>query len=287
MTDRIGAGIFGCAAWDVRPRGGRATATRRSGPWKATKSGARRVNALQMIETSKKPAAHDQVLVEAEIDGKVVAFRAVVVNVLPAALWLGLVTPDSLLEQLSAGDLITLTFRREIKGMVAESAFLSHLGSTQSRLFSVEMPSDPRLIQRRGHLRLDTECPIQYIVTAQSETSGAGMTGEGVSRNISAGGVQFIVRALRVDTVSPGDALEVRLAIGQGAVLAEAEVVRVEDATDLGPDGRPMAPKTPPRPPQTLIAVRFVSISVGAQDRIVRHIFALQRMRRENRRRLA
>jgi hypothetical protein len=36
----------------------------------------------------------------------------------------------------------------------------------------------------------------------------------------------------------------------------------------------------------TLIAVRFVSIPEAAQDRIVRHIFALQRMRRDRARRL-
>lgn len=238
-----------------------------------------------MIETSGKPSVHDQVLVEAEIDGRVVGFRAVVVNVMPAALWLGLVKPDSLLEQLHPGDTIALTFRREDAGMVAQSSFLSHLGSTQSRMFSVEMPADCRLVQRRAHLRLDTECPIQYTVVSQSETGSAGITGEGTTRNISAGGLQFMVRAPIRDTVSSGDDLELRLTIGQDVVMAEAEVVRVDDVTDVGLDGRPMAPAARPRSPRTLIAVRFASISEGAQDLIVRHIFSLQRMRREGPRR--
>jgi hypothetical protein len=234
-----------------------------------------------MIETPRMPMVHDQALVEAELDGRVFAFRAVVVSVRPAALWLGLVRPDSLLERLRPGDPVTLTFRRDESGMVAGAAFQSHLGSTQSRLFSIEMPSDYRMIQRRAHLRLDTECPIEYTVVSQTPSGGAGLTGDGATRNIGAGGLQFLMRAPIRESVSQGDELELRLALGRDAVVAEAEVVRVDDATDLGRDGRPMAPASPPRLPRTLIAVRFVSISEGAQDRIVRHIFSLQRMRRE------
>ena len=55
---------------------------------------------------------------------------------------------------------MVLTFRHDEVGMVAESAFVAHLGSTQARLFSIEMPTDLRLIQRRSQLRLDTVCPI-------------------------------------------------------------------------------------------------------------------------------
>ena len=234
-----------------------------------------------MIDTPGKPVVHDQVRVEAEIDGKVVAFRAVVVHTLPTALWLGLVKPDARLARLGTGDSLALTFRREDAGMVAESTFLSHLGSTQSRLFSVEMPAECRLTQRRTHLRLDAECPIQYTIVSQSNTGTAGLVGQGVTRNIGAGGLQFIVRAPIADTVSAADALELLLEVGKEAVMAEGEVIRVDDATDLGPDWRPLAPTRPPRPPRTLIAVRFVSISDIAQDLIVRHIFALQRMRRE------
>jgi c-di-GMP-binding flagellar brake protein YcgR len=46
-----------------------------------------------------------------------------------------------------------------------------------------------------------------------------------------------------------------------------------------------MPPATPPRPPRTLVAVRFVTISDDAQDLIVRRIFSLQRLRREGPRR--
>ena len=233
-----------------------------------------------MIETARKPSVHDRALVEAEIDGRVVRFRAVVVNLMPAALWLGLVKKDPSLEDLRPGDPIVLTFQRNGVGMVAESSFVAHLNSTGSRLFAIEFPSDCRLIQRRSYLRIDAECPVEYLVTNQSEAGGAGLTGEGVSRNIGAGGIQFVVDAPIAETVRENDCLEVRLAIGQGAVLAEASVVRVEDFTDLGPDLRPLPPATGPRRSRTMIAVRFVHISEAAQDRIIRHIFALQRIRR-------
>jgi hypothetical protein len=94
-----------------------------------------------------------------------------------------------------------------------------------------------------------------------------------------------VIQTQITETVVVGDALELRLAVGRDAVLLEADVVRVFDATDIGPDGRPMPPATPPRPPRTLVAVRFVTISDDAQDLIVRRIFSLQRLRREGPRR--
>ncbi len=239
-----------------------------------------------MIDTNQKPVVQDQVLVEAEIDGRVVRFRAVVISIPPTALWLGLAKPNPLLARLCAGDPIVLTFSRGGVGMVAESFFLSHLGTSQSRFMSVEMPSDCKLVQRREYLRLDTECQLEYVVVSQGDT-GAGVTGEGTTLDLSAGGLRFTVRAAIGETVSVGDSLEIRLAIGQGALLAEAEVVRVEDVTEIGPDGRLLPPVTRPRPPRTAVAVRFVSIPEAAQDRIIRHIFAVQRKRRQGRGRAA
>jgi c-di-GMP-binding flagellar brake protein YcgR len=233
-----------------------------------------------MIEAAKKPSVHDQALVEAEIDGRIVRFRAVVVNLMPAALWLGLVKKDPQLEQLRRGDPVMLTFQRNGLGMVAESSFIGHLNAAKSRLFAIAFPTDYRMIQRRSYLRFDAECAVEYLVVSHSDVGGAGLTGEGVTRNIGAGGIQFYVDAPTADTVVEGDSVETRLAIGQGVVLAEAEVVRVEDATDLGPDLRLLPPASKPRRPRTLIAVRFVHISEAAQDRIIRHIFALQRARR-------
>ncbi|HEX7491481.1 MAG TPA: PilZ domain-containing protein [Candidatus Limnocylindrales bacterium] len=234
-----------------------------------------------MMDTPRQPEVHDQVLVETEIDGRVVAFRAIVVNVMPAALWLGLTTPDARLEKVKPGEVMVLTFRHDDVGMVAESAFVSHLGSGAVRMFSIEMPTDLRLIQRRFHLRLDTVCPIEYTVVSQDQTSGAGATGEGMTRNISAGGVQFLLKAPISETMDVGAELELAMLLGQDVVLAEGRALRVEDATDIGPDGRRLGQTATPRQPRTWVAVQFESISEEGQDRIVRHIFSLQRMRRE------
>ena len=70
------------------------------------------------------------------------------------------------------------------------------------------------------------------------------------------------------------------MALGREAVVAEGDVLRVDDATDIGPDGRVLPAADPPRPARTMIAVQFTSISDYAQDVMVRHIFALQRARR-------
>jgi c-di-GMP-binding flagellar brake protein YcgR len=233
-----------------------------------------------VIETDKTPSVQDPVLVEAEVDGRVVGFRAVVVNVIPTALWLGLKKPDSRLESMRPGDPVHLTFKREGAALIGATTFLSHLGSTQSRLFSLDWPEGYQIVQRRAHLRLDTQVHLDYVVVSQSETSSAGTVGHGVTCNLSAGGVQFVVDIPVQDAVGAGDALELRLQFGQDVVLAEAEVVRVEDGTDAGPDGHPLPPARTPRPPRAMIAVRFESISDGAQDRIVRHIFSVQRLRK-------
>lgn len=231
-----------------------------------------------MIQTNRQPAVHDPVLVEAEIDGNVVGLRAVIVNVMPTSLWLGLVRPDPGLQRLRPDQPLHLTFRREGAAMVAASTFLSHLGASRSRLFSIEWPSDFQPVQRRDHLRLDAQCPVAYTVTNQSDSGSAGLTGKGTTRNISAGGIQFVVQPGEA-MVAAGDELEIRVALGPGAVTAEAEVIRIEEMTELGPGGRPRLPR-PGVGPTTLVAVRFTSISEGAQDGIVRHIFTLQRRRR-------
>jgi len=227
-----------------------------------------------------KPAVHDRVLVEADVDGELVGFRAVVVNVADGALWLGMPRPDSRLARLSAGEPITLTLRAPEGGLVAESVFLEHLRPTRKMLFAVQMPSEIRLTQRRIHLRFETECPVEYTIVSQSDSSGAGLTGRGTTLDIGTGGLEFVVEAPIEDTVIVGDALEIALGLGREAIAGEAEVLRVTEATDIDAVGGPVAPVSTPRPPRTVIAVRFTSVSDSAQDMIVRYIFALQRGRR-------
>jgi c-di-GMP-binding flagellar brake protein YcgR len=243
-------------------------------------SGVRLDPAQMMIDTSGRPNVHDTVFVEADVDGRPVPFRAVVVNVMPDCLWLGLVKPDPRLERVRGGAPVTLTFRRKGAGLVASETFLSHLGTTQSRLFSVAWGGECELVQRRSNLRINAACPIEYVVV-QSEVTEPGTSGSGKTRNISAGGLQLSVGRPADDTVAEGDLLELRVWLDSGIVLADATVVRVEDLTDIGPDGKPVPPNKATHAPVTAIAVQFESISDTAQDRIVRYIFSLQRMQKD------
>jgi len=145
------------------------------------------------------------------------------------------------------------------------------------------MPTDCHVVQRRAHLRLDADCPVES--RRRGGVTGAGNHRRRNTRNISAGGLQFVVQRKITETVVVETLSNSGWRVGRDAVLLEADVVRVFDATDIGPDGRPMPPATPPRPPRTLVAVRFVTISDDAQDLIVRRIFSLQRLRREGPRR--
>ena len=235
-----------------------------------------------MTVTSAKPNVHDQVLVEAEIDDRIAAFRAVVVNVMPDRLWLGLMKADDRLGRVRRGDPVVLTFKRDRVGMVASETFLNHLGTSQSRLFAVGWREDCELVQRRAYLRMNAECPIEYLVI-DSDVIEPGQSGTGVTRNLSAAGLQFRIGIPVDDAVAAGDLLQIRLSVGNGTVLSDARVVRVEDATDTGPDGRPLPPCKATRQPATDIAVQFESIPEAAQDRIVRFIFSLQRARRDTR----
>jgi c-di-GMP-binding flagellar brake protein YcgR len=233
------------------------------------------------IETNRKPAVHDQVLVETQIDGKVVGFRAVVVNVQPSSLWLGLIRPDSLLEQVQAGQILHLTFRRENAALAAESTFMNHLGSNRSRLFAVERPASAHMIQRRAHVRLDYECPVVFTCKSETGSGAAGRNGRGITRNVSAGGIQFRAPGAAETEFAVGDALGLEVPVNASeTVAAEAQVVRVESADNL-----PCEERTRSKPgrdaAQALVAARFVTISDVDQDKIVRLIFNVQRQRRE------
>jgi c-di-GMP-binding flagellar brake protein YcgR len=235
-----------------------------------------------MADAPKKPAIHDQVFVEAEVDGNVVGLRAIVVSVLPTSMWLGLTQPDASLKRFQPDQTINLTIRRGTSAVVAESRFLSHLGASKSRLFSVEWPEDFQVTQRREHLRLDAECPIEYTVISQGDSGSAGRTGSGTTSNLSAGGLLFKVNVPADEAVAVDDELWLRVALGADAIATEARVVRVHQI-EQEVHGRPKPPGGVET--ATIVAVRFVSIGMGTQDRIVRYIFRLQRSRRDRPRR--
>ena len=69
-------------------------------------------------------AIQDRVLVEAELFGRTVAFRTLIVKVCPGELWLGLSSPDRRLETLHEGLTLNLTVARSGAALIGQSGFL-------------------------------------------------------------------------------------------------------------------------------------------------------------------
>jgi len=174
---------------------------------------------------------------------------------------------------------MTLTFHREDTALIARSAFLSHLGSRQSRVFSVETLADCHVVQRRANLRLDAECPVEYTVVGGGVTGRAHRLGNDAKHQRR----RTAVHGSGADRRDRGRRRRPRArAGGRSGRGAHRGRRRARDRRNRHGAGRtPHAPGLAPRPPRTLVAVRFVSISDGAGDLIVRRIFALQRLRRE------
>jgi hypothetical protein len=72
---------------------------------------------------------HDEVLVEAEVDGEPLSLSSFVTNVLPEELWLAPHVPDPRLNGLQPGQLVHLTFDRG-GALVVESVLLRRLGGS-------------------------------------------------------------------------------------------------------------------------------------------------------------
>lgn len=224
------------------------------------------------IETE--PALRDQVLVEVQLDEHPVGLRAVVVNVQPGAIWLGLVRPNPLLERIRRNEPVRVTFRRDNAALVGDATFLAHLGSSRQRLFSVSRPANAQLVQRRAHLRADVERAIDVRVVSHGDSGSAGRSGSGRTRNICGSGLLFATDL----ELACHDQLEVTLTLASNDVaFAEAEVLRVDPIADAA------IPRPGGSPPRWLVAVRFLAISEVDQDRIVRHVFSLIRPRRDER----
>ena len=107
-------------------------------------------------------AIHDRVLVEADVSGRPVAFRVVIVRVCPAELWLGLASPDRRLEMMRSNQTIRLAIARDGAALLGRSDFLRPLGDSRSRVFAVVRPVGLERVQRRAYLRYPMDLPIHF-----------------------------------------------------------------------------------------------------------------------------
>ena len=213
----------------------------------------------------------DRVLVEADIDGRPVSLRAVIVRICPTELWLGLASPDERLETMAAGMAVRLTVPRDEAALVSRSRFLRPLDGSKTRVFAVAWPGVLERLQRRAHVRYGFDWPIHFRRLDPVTREPRGKAASGATINISAGGLLF-----ESDT-PPGVDEELALTLpllGGDPVKMDGVVVRVRaaDAEGSGPDGGH---------PRTEVAVKFTRITALDQKRLVRFVLLTEHRRRE------
>lgn len=216
-------------------------------------------------------AVQDRVLVEAEILGRSVSFRAVIVKISPAELWLGLASPDRRLETMRPNQTVKLTVARTNAALLGQSGFLRPLGGSKSRVFAVVRPGVLERVQRRAHVRYQMDLPIYFRHLDPKTREPRGKAVSGLTVNVSPGGLLFESDA----HVELGDELDVTLPLtGSDRISTVGLVTRVRGADDG--DSSPNV-----EPERTEVAVRFTRITAVDQDRIVRFILLSEHRRRE------
>ena len=203
-------------------------------------------------------ALQDHVLVETEVAGRPVGFRAVVVKIGPEELWLGLTSPDHRLETLKPGRPIGVTVARPGYALVGRSAFIRHLGENRSRIFAVASLGALERVQRRAHPRIDIDMEVSFrrVDPATGQARGKAVAGRTI--NAGPGGLLFRPGAPLED----GEDLEMTLSPSGGERLAAAAHV-----TRVGQDPRPGDGGQPPTP---VAAVRFTRITALDQQRLLK-----------------
>jgi c-di-GMP-binding flagellar brake protein YcgR len=221
-------------------------------------------------------AIQDRALVEAEIQGRPVSFRSVVVRVCQTELWLGLASPDRRLETLVADQPIRLTVARSGAALLAPTWFLRPLGGSRSRVFAVVRPAVIERVQRREYVRYPIDLPIRFRTIDPATWQPRGRAATTVTTNLSPGGMLFASDV----SVNVGDDLDLALPLSGGDRVSMSGVVRRLGRiayADL--PAAVAAPNGGPEPRE--VAVEFTRITSLDQDRIVRIILLAEHRRRE------
>ena len=214
----------------------------------------------------------DRVLVDSEISGRPVSFRAVIVRVCPTELWLGLASPDRRLETIRPDQPVRLTVARNGAALLGRSAFVGPLGGSKSRVFSVARPTVLERVQRRGYFRYAIDLPIRYRHIDSATWEPRGRVATTVTKNLSPGGMLFVSDA----DVRVGDDLDLTLPFSGWDRLSMNGVVR-----RLGPAAGDGLSRPSGRPNGAEVAVMFTRITSLDQDRILRLILLAEHRRRE------
>ena len=227
-------------------------------------------------------SVQDRVLVEAQMYGRPVSFRAVIARICPAELWLGLASPDGRIEAVSPDQRVRLTVARAGAALLGQSRFLRPLGGSRSRVFAVDRPTLLERVQRRDYVRYPMDLPLRFRHVDPATWEPRGRVARTVTRNVSPGGLLFVSD----DEVKVGDDLDMTLPLSAWERVSVNGVVRrlarVVDEGEPRPNGGPNGQYGPyVRPARAEVAVKFTRITSLDQDRIVRLILLAEHRRRE------
>ncbi len=213
----------------------------------------------------------DQVLVEADIEGRQTSFRAVTVRVCPTELWLSLSSPDERLEKVRADQTLVLTLSRSEAALVSRSRFLRPLDGGRLRDFAVAWPGVLDRVQRRAHVRYRFDWPVCFRHLDEAPGDARGDAACGTTVNISAGGLLLESES----ALSVNDRLELTLPLfaGEGVKLLGV-VVRVQAA-----DG--VEPNPAGTPDRTQAGVKFTHMTAAERERLERFILLTEHRRGE------
>jgi hypothetical protein len=213
----------------------------------------------------------DRVLAEADIYGRTISFRAVIVKVNPDELWLGLASPDKRLDALRENHTLLLTIARANAGLLGQSGFLRLLGGSKSRIFAVVRPAALERVQRRAYVRYQIDLPLNFRHLDPATREPRGRASLGIAINVGPGGLLFTTEA----GPQLGEELDVTLPlVGSDRVSMIALVTRVRGSEEGAP-----APGC--ESVRSEVAVRFTRITAVDQDRVVRFILMTEHRRRE------
>jgi hypothetical protein len=216
-------------------------------------------------------AMQDRVLVEAEIAGRPMSFRAVIVRVCQSELWLGLASPDRRLELMWPNQPLRLTVARQGGGLLGQSDFLRPLGGSKSRVFAVARPVALEHVQRRGYVRYPIDLPMRFRHIDPVTWEPRGKVVAMVTKNLSPGGLLFVTD-VQIDV---GDDLDLTLPLSSWDRVSMGGVVRRVARGCQEGDSSPSEQLGP-----TEAAVKFTRITALDQDRLVRLLLLTEHRRR-------
>jgi len=234
-------------------------------------------------------AIQNRVLVEADLLGKPVGFRTLVVKVAPDELWLGMSSPDRRLETMIEHQPVRLTVAGEGHAMVGASTFLRPLGGGKSRVFAVAKPTRLAKVQRRAHLRYRLAIEVQFRYLDQVSREPRGKAYSGRTIDVSPAGALFVTAA----PLQVGDEIGMTLPLAGGDRVSVIGLVTrsvitdppqdVDGASGVGASGvGAVAEAEPATPNEVEVAVRFSRITAVDQNRVLRFILMVERRRRQS-----